>query len=178
MHILDIAQNAIRAKADLITIKVKIDDQNDVLTVRIEDNGCGMSDEMLESVRNPFTTTRTTRNVGLGIPLFAASCEKTQRKLSIDSQLDVGTILTAQYAFSHIDRPPVGDIAQTIYTLTIMNPNIDFVLTVQRNEAFEFDTRQIKQTLDGVPITTPDVSAFINGFLQEGIEQVFGGSNI
>ena len=179
MHILDIAENAVSAGADLIQIRIEADTQSDSLTVSIDDNGCGMSQEMLERVHSPFTTSRTTRDVGLGIPLFAASCEKTGGHLSMTSAQGIGTKVTAHYRYTHIDRPPLGNVAETICTLTLMNPNIDFVFEAAKtNEEFVYDTREIKATLDGLPITHPDVLVFIRGFLQEGTTQIFGGYEI
>ena len=178
LHILDIAENSIRANATCIHITITIDNKADQLTVCIEDNGCGMEEEMLKRVKNPFTTSRTTRKVGLGIPLFTASCENTGETLEIDSSPGVGTKLTAKYCNSHIDRPPLGDIAETIYSLTLLNPQIDFVFYAKKDEFFLYDTRQIKSAIEGVAITEPDVLSFIHGFLQEGITQVFGGKEI
>ena len=178
LHILDIAENSIRAGSSLVRIDVTIDKAKDELIIIIEDNGSGMSKEMLERVKSPFTTSRTTRKVGLGIPMFAASCEITEGRLDIDSELGKGTKLTALLKFSHIDRPPLGDIAETIATLTILNPTIDFAFTAKGDEVFEYDTRQIKATLEDVPITTPEVMVFIREYLQEGIKQVFGGNEI
>jgi signal transduction histidine kinase len=179
LHILDIVENSVRAKADLIKISMTLDKAQDTLTVSIADNGHGMSKEMLLRVKSPFTTSRTTRNVGLGIPLFTASCEKTGGRLDITSTLDVGTTVVALYRYSHIDRPPLGDIAETIYTLTLLNPDIDFVLTVKdADNVFVYDTREIKTTLEGLPITHPNVLSFIREFLQDGIMQIFGGYEI
>lgn len=178
LHILDISENSIRAGCSLVRIDMIIDKAKDELAVVIEDNGTGMSKEMLERVKSPFTTSRTTRKVGLGIPLFVASCENTGGRLNIDSEPGKGTKLTARLKFSHIDRPPLGDIAETIATLTILNPAIDFAFTAKYDEAFEYDTRQLKATLGDVPITNPDVMVFIREYLQEGIKQVFGGNEI
>ncbi|MGI5849554.1 MAG: ATP-binding protein [Christensenellales bacterium] len=178
LHILDIAENSVRAKANLIQISVVIDSDIDMLTVIIEDNGCGMDQEMLKNVKSPFATSRTTRKVGLGIPLFKASCVNTGGDLDIISSPGMGTTLKAEYNYSHIDRPPLGDIAETIFTLTLLNPQIDFVFSAKKDESFIYDTRQIKAAIEGVPITQPDVLEFIRGFLQEGITQVFGGNEI
>jgi anti-sigma regulatory factor (Ser/Thr protein kinase) len=178
LHMLDIAENSIRAGASLIKITTEIDIRKDELTVSIDDNGCGMSEEMLSRVKSPFTTTRTTRKVGLGIPLFTASCENTGGSLEIISSPGVGTKLTAIYKYSHIDRPPMGDIAETVYTLTLLNPQIDFVFSAKKEEAFLYDTREIKATIGGVPVSEPGVSMFIREFLHEGIAQVFGGNEI
>jgi|AGTN01.1.fsa_nt_gi Signal transduction histidine kinase len=175
LHILDIAENSIRAGASLIRIGVRMDDAQDTLTVVVEDNGRGMSREMLERVKSPFTTSRTTRRVGLGIPLFAAGCENTGGGLEIESEPGRGTKLTAVYRSSHIDRPPLGDIAQTVCTLTLMNPELDFVYAAQKDGTFEYDTREIKRTLCGLPITQPEVIKFIGEYLSEGTKQVFEG---
>lgn len=178
LHILDIVENSIRAGSSLVRIDMSIDKAKDDLIIIIDDNGSGMSKDMLERVKSPFTTSRTTRKVGLGIPLFVASCDITGGRLDIESELGKGTKLTARLNFSHIDRPPLGDIAETIAMLTILNPNIDFAFTAKLDEAFEYDTRQIKATLGDVPITNPEVMAFIRGYLQEGTKQVFGGNEI
>ena len=178
LHILDIVDNSLRAGASLIRISIAADDLQDTLTVTIEDNGSGMSAEMLEKVRSPFTTTRTTRDVGLGIPLLMAGCENTGGHLSIESDPGKGTKLTAVYGMSHIDRPPLGNIAETVASLVLANPQVDFVLTVRRDECFEFDTRMIKDTLQGVPITEPSVMMFIREYLEEGTGKVLGGQEI
>ncbi len=178
LHLLDIAENSIRAKSTLVRIDLSLDKATDDLTIVIDDNGTGMSKEILESVKSPFTTSRTTRKVGLGIPLFTASCEATGGHLDIESEPGKGTKLTAHLKFSHIDRPPLGDIAETIATLTIMNPSIDFAFSANSTEAFEYDTRQIKETLGDVPVTHPSVMTFIREYLQEGLKQVFGGNEI
>jgi hypothetical protein len=178
LHILDIVDNSLRAGAGLIRIDIIADVQKDALTVTIEDNGSGMSKEMLDKVRSPFTTTRTTRNVGMGIPLLMAGCENTGGHLDIESTLGEGTKLVANYGLTHIDRPPLGNIAETITSLVVANPQVDFVYTAVRDEAFEFDTRMIKATLDGVAITEPSVMSFIREYLEEGTLQVFGGQEI
>ncbi len=176
LHILDIAQNSLNAGSSLIAIEVKADMQRDILKIVIKDNGCGMSSELLERVKSPFTTTRTTRNVGLGIPLFAASCECTGGRLDITSCPGEGTTLDAELGFKHIDRPPLGDITQTLAMLTIMNPQTDFVFSADKDDkSFSYDTRQIKETLGEVPLTEPEVTAFIQQYLDEGLREVFGG---
>ncbi|MGI5919496.1 MAG: ATP-binding protein [Christensenellales bacterium] len=178
LHILDIVDNSLRAGASLIRIGIMADKQQDTLTIAIEDNGSGISAEMLEKIRSPFTTTRTTRSVGLGIPLLMAGCENTGGHLSIESDPGKGTKLTAVYGMSHIDRPPLGNIAETVASLVLANPQVDFVLTVRRDECFEFDTRMIKDTLQGVPITEPSVMMFIREYLEEGTLKVLGGQEI
>lgn len=178
MHILDIVQNSISAKASLISIEIYVDESKDVLTVTIEDNGTGMSEDFLKRVKSPFATSRTQRNVGLGIPLFAASCERTGMALGIESTPGVGTKLAACYRLSHIDRPPTGDIPETIQMLTLLNPNIDFVYKVRKENEFVYDTRQIKQHIGEVPITNAEVINFIKEYISEGTTEIFGGIDI
>lgn len=178
LHILDIAENSVTAGASIISITINMCCKKDLLTICIEDNGRGMSEDMLACVKSPFTTSRTERSVGLGIPLFTASCENTGGSLDIESLPHIGTKLTAIYKYSHIDRPPLGDIAETIYTLTLMNPQIDFLLSAEKHTAFSFDTREIKKTLDGLAITDPRVLEFLRDYLHEGIAEVFGGKEL
>lgn len=178
MHILDIAQNSISANADIICIIVDVNNIGDLLRITISDDGIGMSKELLTRVTSPFATTRTTRNIGLGIPLFAASCERTGKRLSLESEQGVGTKLTADYCLSHIDRPPIGDLTETIHTLIMLNPDINFVFTIRAQDEFVFDTREIKQRLGGVPINNGEVLEFLKEYLSEGITGIIGGIDI
>ena len=110
LNVLDIAQNSIAAGASVITMTVEEDAGADRLTLSVEDNGCGMTSEQLERVRDPFYTTRTTRPVGMGIPLFRMAAEATGGSLSITSKPGAGTTVTAVFGLSHIDRLPLGDV--------------------------------------------------------------------
>lgn len=173
LHILDIVQNSIVAGADLIALTITEDTEKDILEFSVTDNGKGMSEELVKRVIDPFVTGRTTRKVGLGIPLLKHACEATGGSICIDSVLGEGTTLTARFAHSHIDRQPLGDMAQTMYPLIITNPEIDFVYVHKVNDKiFETDTREIKNILGGVPLSTPDVSLWLSEYLKEGEEQL------
>lgn len=111
LNILDVAQNSLRANATEINILVFFDTAADRLTVSIKDNGCGMSQEFVSRVLDPFTTTRTTRRVGLGLPLFRQSALEAGGDLSIESREGKGTEVAAWFRTSHIDRMPLGDLA-------------------------------------------------------------------
>ncbi len=177
LHIMDIVQNSITAEADLISVRVSINQKVDNLAVEIEDNGKGMDDDMLARVTSPFTTTRTTRKVGLGIPLFKAGAEASGGNFAISSEPGRGTRVCAVYGLTHIDRPPVGDIASVIHTLIVCNPEINFEFEVEcGGEKFAVDTAEIKKTLDGVPITQSEVSVWLIEYLREGIDEIFGGN--
>lgn len=177
MHVLDIIQNSIVAGASLITTEVEVQPERDWMRVAVSDNGKGMDEALLARVVSPFTTSRTTRKVGLGIPMFKAGAEAAGGAFTIRSVPGKGTFIQAEYRISHLDRPPLGDMAETIYATVICNPGIDFVYTYTVNEqAYAFDTRQIKEVLgEDIPLNLPDVAAWIKSDLSEGIEALHGG---
>ena len=126
---MDVAQNSVRAEASLVYITVEESDKDDLLTITISDNGCGMTEEQVKQVIDPFFTTRTTRKVGLGVPLFKMSAEQTGGSFNIESQVGRGTKTQASYVKSHVDMTPLGDINSTVSILIRCNPDIDFVFT-------------------------------------------------
>ncbi|NLN71065.1 MAG: sensor histidine kinase [Chloroflexi bacterium] len=173
LHILDIAANSVSAGADRVSISIDENLQDDLLTIQVEDNGKGMSAETVESIIDPFTTSRTERNVGLGIPLLKHAAESCDGWLSIKSKLGEGTQITVQFKHSHIDRMPLGNIADTLSTLVLGTPDINWVFTVKRNEKeFSFDDQEIKRELGGVSITEPEVIRFIRSYFVESIQEV------
>ncbi len=170
LNVLDIAQNSIVAGATLITITVRESQKENRLTVEIADNGRGMTEEQLCKVRDPFFTTRTTRRVGMGIPLFRMAAEMAGGSLSIESTVGVGTTVTAWFTLDHIDRMPLGDMAGTISALIRLNPQLDFLYRHSTDEeTFEADTRAFREILGDVPLNEPDIMAWIDGFLAENI---------
>lgn len=177
LHILDLAQNSLTANATRLDILIDENQANDTLTVTLKDDGKGMSPEFVKNVTSPFTTTRTTRKVGLGIPMFKANAELTGGSFEIWSQEGVGTRLTAVFVLSSIDRPPLGDLVSTVISLVISNPTFHFHLEYAVNgEVFEFDTAQIMEILGGVPLNEPDVVSWMSGYLTEGVESLNGGA--
>ena len=178
LYALPILQNSIVAKATKIEFTILKEKQKDLLTFIFKDNGCGMDEELLKRVENPYATSRTTRKVGLGIPMFKAGAEAAGGMFSIASKLGEGTCIQAGYKLSHWDCPPLGDMAQTIYTSVICNENINF-LYLHRVDAreFRFDTREIRRTLgEDVPFNLPEVMAWIKEYLAEGIHTLYGGA--
>ena len=168
LHIMDIVQNSITAGATLIEVSLCVSSKNDSLTVSVQDNGKGMSEEMTDGVTSPFVTTRTTRKVGLGIPLFAAGAQATGGSFHIESQEGNGTSIVAVYKLDHIDRPPIGDFAGTMRVLIVGNPQIDFIVNTNlEGTTAKLATSEIKQVLGEVPIDTPDVSVWIGENLTE-----------
>ena len=176
LNILDIAQNSLSAGAGLVTLTVDEDSGADSLTLRVEDDGRGMDADTLQRVRDPFYTTRTTRKVGMGIPLFRMAAEMTGGSLDIVSEPGKGTAVTASFSLSHIDRMPLGDMAGTVTALIRLNPGVDFVYrhTVD-GRSFEMDTRELRAQLGDVPLSEPDVMEWIDGYLREQ-EDSLGGN--
>lgn len=168
LNVLDIVQNSITAKATLIKIELIEDINNDILKINIFDNGKGMTDEQIKSVTDPFYTTRTTRKIGLGIPLFKMAAEMSGGSFKIESIVGVGTKIFTSFIHSSIDRMPVGNINETVSMLIQMNPDIDFVYTHTFNEkSYSLDTRELREQLEDVPLDTPDVIEWINDYLKE-----------
>ena len=176
LNILDIAQNSLSAGAGLVTLTVDEDSGADSLTLRVEDDGRGMDADTLQRVRDPFYTTRTTRQVGMGIPLFRMAAEMTGGSLDIVSEPGKGTAVTASFSLSHIDRMPLGDMVGTVTALIRLNPGVDFVYrhTVD-GRSFEMDTRELRAQLGDVPLSEPDVMEWIDGYLREQ-EDSLGGT--
>lgn len=177
LNVMDVVQNSIVAGAALITIAVEQDTAAHLLAIAIEDNGCGMTAEQVERVQSPFYTTRTTRDVGLGIPLFKMASEMTGGGFSIESTKDVGTVVRARFKTDHIDMTPLGDMNETVLLLVSCNPNIDFVYRKVLDErTFTLDTRELREVLGGdVALNNPDVVAWIRGYLAEQEEELQGG---
>jgi len=167
LNAMDVVQNSITAKATLIQISEKWIGNSLVIT--IQDNGSGMTEEQVLSVTNPFYTTRTTRDVGLGVPLFKMACEQTGGSFSITSEKGAGTLVTAQFVTGHIDMTPVGDMNETILLLITCNPDIDFVYEKEKDgRSFTLDTRELREVLGGdVPLSSPDVTDWIRDYLKE-----------
>lgn len=170
LHILDIAENSVRAKATRIEIILTRDVKNDLLNVVLVDNGRGMDPETLAKVRDPFFTTKG-KKTGLGIPLLAQASEQTGGTVSIESAPGRGTRVSITFTWSHVDRPAIGSMVDTMLTLIAGHPDLDYVYEERENgRVFRFDTREIKNDLEDVPINSPEALTAIRGMLREQIK--------
>ncbi len=174
LNILDITENSVKAGATLT--EISITENSDTLTLSVVDNGCGMDEQTLSSVTNPFYTTRTTRKVGLGVPLLKLAAEQTDGSFDIKSSVDKsnhGTALTAVFNKNHIDFTPLGDVVSTVTTLIQGHPDTDFrfVHKIDKNE-IELDTREIRNVLGDVPLNTYDVIKWIEEYLKEQYSEI------
>ena len=173
LHILDLVQNSISAGATRIVVKIVLDTAADTLTISIEDDGCGMTEEFVARVISPFTTSRTTRKVGLGIPMFKQLAEMCEGGFEISSRVNEGTQLTARFKASHLDLPPLGDMPGTICSLLLACPEgveFEFFFGADDRE-FDLDTAQIREALGGLPLNEPDILEWVRQYAEEGIAQ-------
>lgn len=173
LHILDIVQNAITAGANFIEISINENLPDDMIKISIRDNGKGIPAEMLAQVTDPYITSRKTRKVGLGLPLFKQNAEQTGGWIAIKSDPGKSTEVAATFAANHIDLPPWGDLSGVIVLLVAANPKLDF-LYIHRSKSGEyiFDTRKIKIMLEGVPIGDPEVRRFLKEMLVENLAEI------
>lgn len=185
LHLLDIAENSVAADAKNITLTVCEDLQGDKLTASVIDDGKGMTAEMAAKVTDPFMTSRTTRKVGLGIPLFKSAAEICNGNLVINSEIGKGTSLNVEFQHSHIDRMPLGDLSATMLTLFVAYPKIHWLFDYEAipsngmpEEKFVFDTQPIMADLGDMPLTEPAVLTFIREYIESGVARVQAASDI
>lgn len=173
LHILDIVENSTRAGAKLVYIDIIEDTVRDILSIEIRDNGSGMDEDVLKKSMDPFFTTKTVRDVGLGLPMLAQAAERTEGKFILESKGGVGTRVAAEFKLSHIDRQPLGDIASTLVTLIAGNMDVDFIYRHQHNDLeYILDTREVKREIGDVPINHVKVLIFIRKHVQEGLKDI------
>jgi len=173
LHILDIAENALKAQATRIELHIIEDIENDLLTVQILDNGKGIDEKMVQTVTDPFVTTRTERRVGLGLPLLAESARMAGGDIRIQSDPGKVTLIEANFIYSNIDRKPLGDIVRTMMVLIAGNPEVDFKYYHQKGtQSYCLDTTELRRHLEEIPINHPDVIRFIKKDMEEGLKEL------
>jgi hypothetical protein len=168
LHILDILQNSIEAGATLVELTIEENLRTDRLTITVDDDGRGMSEAQAARIFDPFYTTRKTRHVGLGLPLFKAAAERCNGDLTVASQLDKGTTVRATFQHSHIDRAPLGDVTGTLMSVILANEcDLHYIHRADGKE-FEFHTASIKAELGEIPLSHPEVRQWLQKFIAEG----------
>ncbi len=172
-HVLDIVQNSVRANATVIEIIVVEDNIRDIYTLHINDNGCGMDKETVQKATNPFFTSRTTRKVGLGLPLLKHNALASKGRFVVESEPYKGTKVKAEFQLSHLDRPPVGDIGEAIYLLLVSNQGIQLVYN-HRTPAgtFEMDSAELMVMLGEVSLQQADIKAAVIEMIKNNLEEI------
>jgi hypothetical protein len=180
LHLLDIAENSTAAEARNVSISVREDLVNDRLCATVRDDGRGMDAALAACVSDPFTTSRTTRKVGLGIPLLKAAAEACGGGMEIETAPGRGTTLTVWFKHSQIDRMPLGDLAGTWLTLLVAHPQVHWTFEYGADlpgksapVEFRFDDHELKEALGDLPLTEPEVLRYMRDTLESGVAQVW-----
>ncbi|MCY1719715.1 ATP-binding protein [Prolixibacteraceae bacterium Z1-6] len=172
-HILDIVQNSIKAKATLIEIIVEEDKINDLCSLTIKDNGCGMNRETLQQAANPFFTSRNTRKVGLGLALLKQNAERSNGSFKLDSEPGVGTTVTAGFQLSNVDKPPMGDIWETYY-LTLLSYSegvLEYSHETEKGK-FSINSGEIKEMLGDISFQQKEIREGIIELIKNNLEEI------
>ncbi|RLD58426.1 MAG: ATP-binding protein [Bacteroidetes bacterium] len=173
LHILDIIQNSIRAKANLIELEICEHLKENKFLITIKDNGTGVEKEKLNQILDPYFTSRKTRDVGLGLSLFKQNAERAGGFLKIYSKLGRGTVVRTMFEYNNIDRPVLGDIAGVVTLLVASNPKIEFLYKHKTdNGEFFFNSKEIKNILEDVSVTEPKVISFIKEMINENLQSI------
>lgn len=173
LHIIDIIQNSVSAGATLISLSIEDSLKNDCLKISIKDNGKGMDQEQVKNLSDPFFTSRTTRRVGMGIPLFKQAAEQTGGSLEVNSVIGMGTEVVASFVNSHIDRAPLGDVANSFILMVSANPNIDFEFKYDKDgNVYEFNTVEVRDVLEDLPLNDPSVIRMLTSMIDENIKDL------
>jgi hypothetical protein len=173
LHILDIIQNSIAAKANRIEVSISEDDIADQISIGISDNGIGIDSGIIKKIVDPYFTSRTTRKVGMGLSLINEAAERCGGLLAIESKPGTGTKIKIIMKKSHIDRQPLGDIAGVMALMVSSNPLIDFIYKHHaKGGEYIFDSKEIKQVLGDVSIADPKVNKFCKEMIQENLKEI------
>ncbi len=169
LHILDVLQNAREAGAKVVRLTLDERVAEDRLIIEVTDDGRGMQEEEMKRVTDPFYTTRKTRHVGLGLPLFTAAAERCNGGLKIEKAQGQGLRVTACFQHGHIDRAPLGDMTRTLLSFLMGEPFCDLVYVHRRDgKTFELDTRFVRKELEPIPLSHPAAREWLAGYISEG----------
>jgi len=173
LHILDIAENSIKAEAKKIAITIEESKKKDLISIKIEDDGKGMDEATKARARDPFFSTKKERRIGLGLSLLEEAAKATKGRFSLESEVGKGTCVEATFQASNIDAKPLGDMPQTLITLIMGNPQVHLMYRHTTDESdFSMDTAEIKAQLNGIPINSPEVLNIIKNKIKEGLDNL------
>ena len=171
LNVLDITKNSVKAGATLIDISLV--EVGSLLTLTITDNGCGMKPEVVDTVMNPFYTTRTTRKVGLGLPLIKMNTEKCGGGMKLTSELGKGTRLEFWFEHNNWDRPPMGDLPGTLVMLLSAHEDIHFIITYRTDvDEYVLDTDELKEALDGMSLNDIHIINYLKEMVAENLKEI------
>jgi hypothetical protein len=172
-HIMDIVQNSVRAEATLIEVIVEESKINNLCFLTITDNGCGMDNSELQQAANPFFTSRKTRKVGLGISLLKQNAGMAGGELKIDSSSGEGTTVSATFGLSHIDKPPLGDVWETLYQLWLSYPGIELNYRHKTDAGdFQLGSNDLKEVLGEVSLQQKEIRNGIIELIKSNLNEI------
>ncbi len=172
MHIIEILMNSIAAGASKILLKIKNSIKEDIIEISVEDNGKGMNEETAKKAASPFSTSRKTRKIGMGLAFLKGLCDSCNGIFEISSEEGIGTKVKASIQKSHIDTPELGDIGEICMSSIQANEDLDFTLEYNNDkESFIFSSNEIKKELDGVSLIEPEILLWIKDYINQGIKQ-------
>lgn len=172
-HLLDIAHNALRARATLVEITLVEDNTSDLLRLQVSDDGCGMDEDTCHQAIDPYYTSRKSRHVGLGLSLLKQNSERTGGRFYLESTPGQGTTVQADFVKSHLDLPAIGDLPGTLYQIIVGNPERDFIYHHRLDQdGFDLNTREIREALEGWPLNHPAIKGDIRELIGSFFEQI------
>jgi anti-sigma regulatory factor (Ser/Thr protein kinase) len=173
LHILDLVQNSARAKAGKVVVSITEDPANELYTLTISDNGDGMAEEVAKKATDPFFTSRTTRKVGLGLPLIQQNAERTGGSFVINSIPGKGTRLTASFVFSHPDRLPMGEINDVLVLLAVGLPHLRLVYEHKTpSGSYSFDTEAVREIIGHIQDSNQEIRKFLKEMIAENLKNI------
>ena len=173
MHVYDLMENSTAANSTLVELTIRDSLKDNVYAFTIKDNGKGMTPEFLAKVTDPWTTSRTTRKVGLGLPLIKMNTENAGGGMKIESEVGKGTVLNFWFQHDHLDRPPMGDLAGSLVMLFSAHEDIRFIYKhITDDGEFVFDTDEIKEALDGMPMNDIHIMQYLKEMIQENLKEI------
>jgi len=176
LHILDVLENALEAGATRVELSIIEDPEMDKLTIDVQDNGRGMDAEATRRALDPFFTTRTTRHVGLGLPLFAAAARRCDGDLTLESVPGQGTRVRATFRHNHLDRAPLGNLTDSLLAF-LLSERGEIELRYRHlanSRTFQFDTAAIQAELGEVPLSHPQAREWLYEYIAEGEAELRG----
>lgn len=173
MHVYDLMENSTAANSTEVKLTIRDSLKDNIYAFTIEDNGKGMTPEFMAKVTDPYTTSRTTRKVGLGLPLIKMNTENCGGGMKLQSEVGKGTRLDFWFQHNHWDRPPMGDIAGTIVMLCAAHEDIHIIYKhITDEDEFVFDTDEIHEALDGMSMNDVKVMGWLKDMVHENLEAI------
>ncbi|MGI9950981.1 ATP-binding protein [Moorellaceae bacterium AZ2] len=178
LHLLDLMENSLAAGADRLELRIQEDLAANRMIIELMDDGRGMEEGEIEAALDPFFTTRASRRVGLGLPLFRATARQCGGDLTLSSRPGEGTRVVATFELNHIDRPPLGNMGATIAAVLGREVPVELYYRHQRGqEVFEFSTSRLREILGDIPFNLAPVLAWVRDFVNQGLQRLHGGED-